>query len=125
MIRLWEIAALGLIIGTCVIHAHRFAANKSVGPLFHTIWAVIYFAPLLLISWFEASWVLALAFVIERFFFYNPVLNLIRHRPFFYLSVKSDHPSWWDELEIKWRAAYPYVWALSGAALITTTIVLK
>jgi hypothetical protein len=84
MIRLWEIAALGIITGTCIIHANIFARNRIIGPWFHFIWAAVYFIPLGAIAYLNGSWWLAGVFIMERAVFYNPILNLIRQRPFFY-----------------------------------------
>ena len=84
MIRFWEIPALILIIVVCYIHAGIFARNRIIGPWFHFLWAMSYFIPCGVIAYFTRSWWLAGAFIMERAVFYNPVLNLIRQRPFFY-----------------------------------------
>jgi len=91
MIRLYEIAALILIIGITSIHAHIFENNVKIGPWFHFLWGMVYFIPCGIIAWLTGSWWLAGAFLFERLVFYNPILNLIRERPFFYQGSGPVH----------------------------------
>lgn len=108
--------ALGtvLILIICRIHASLFYHNRPVGPLFHSVFALVYIIPAVYVSVFVYHDILLLIeFGLLRFMLYNPALNEMRRKPFFYLSVNSENPSWWDRIEIKWGKAYPYVWALS------------
>lgn len=113
-----EIIFFLLIFGITEYHAQRFKDNKTTGPLFHIFWAALYFIPAGYVSFvmFQGWW-LPVALCLERFVLYNFLLNLIRYKPFFYLSIQSKNSSWWDKIEIGWGKAYPYVWIVSAAAL--------
>lgn len=124
MIRLLQIPMLGVMVAICAIHAKRFADNKAIGLWFHFIWGCVYFIPATFLAWQMSSYWLAGAFVIERFVFYNPILNRMRGKAFFYLSVNSQTPSWWDSIEIGWRNAYPYVWIFSCVAFMIIQVIL-
>lgn len=89
MIRFYEIAALMIIIGVCAIHADIFARNRIIGPWFHALWAGVYFIPCGVMAYLTGSWWLAGAFIMERAIFYNPILNLMRDKPFFYQGSNS------------------------------------
>ena len=118
MMHLWQIAFVSLLLVICAIHTHIFRVNKPVGPLFHLIWMVIYFVPPAIIWAVNRSYELAGASVLIRFVLYNPVLNYLRHRPFFYLSVNSKNPSLWDKIELKWSGLYPWIWGTGFLGLI-------
>lgn len=117
MIRLWQIAFLAVIIAITKIHADKFAANKPIGPLFHAIWTLIYFVPVAFFAWRYCSWWLLIAGIIERFVFYNPVLNIWRGEKFFYIH-SGKNGSWWDDLELKWAKYYPYLWMVGFVGFI-------
>ncbi len=123
MIRLYEIAAFGLIIGITDLHAEKFAANKPVGPLFHTLWALIYLVPCAVIAALNSSWWLMVAFTLERFVFYNLILNIWRTKPFFYIH-SGLNGSWWDDLELKWSGVYPYAWGVGLLGLIIVNFII-
>lgn len=118
MIRLLEIPALILIVGITYWHSRLFAKNRKVSPLFHTLWAAVYIAPVIVEAIRYQSWWLFIALTLERFVFYNPILNKWRGKFFFYLSVNSLNPSLWDRLELRWVKAYPYVWVASFIGFI-------
>lgn len=113
---LFELIMLLIIFGTAEKHASLFKANIKISPWFHALWAGAYFIPAIVIGWFVCeSWWLLSAFCLERFFFYNFLLNLIRHKPVFYLSTGSGKSaSLWDKIELRWGAIYPIIWVLSG-----------
>jgi hypothetical protein len=116
-----ELLAFGAIMSIAEYHAHLFIANKKINNSFHFWWACAYFIPAFYVAlvMFD-NWYLLAAFTAERFFFYNPLLNLMRNKTFFYLSTASGNSSsWWDRLEIKWKNIYPDIWVLSGILLIT------
>jgi hypothetical protein len=113
MIRLWEFLFLLMIVFITMIHAKRFNGNEPVGPLFHAVWAAVYFIPVAILVWKFDSWWLGIAALVERFVFYDPILNIFRGKPFFYLSTASANPSFWDKIEISLGKAYPYIWVFS------------
>ena len=84
MTRLWDIPYLLFIIWICITHARIFARNKPIGPLFHIFWAGIYMIPVIPIAVFCHNWLIVCAVILERLVFFNPILNLIRDKPFFY-----------------------------------------
>jgi hypothetical protein len=109
-----EAAACIWMAMICWVHAAWFVNNIKTGPWFHAVFGAVYAVPVIWIGWFwRHDLVLIVALVTERFVVYNPMLNLIRDKPFFYLSVNNDHPSWWDELEMKYNHLYPFVWIAS------------
>lgn len=114
-----ETLFLILMVVICLFHAHWFKANLKTGPWFHAIFAAIYIGPMIWAGWFwQHSWVLLVAIATLRFWVYNPLLNLMRGEPVFYLSVNSKNPALWDRLELKYYHAYPYVWGLSLAGWV-------
>lgn len=113
MIRLYEILFIFLIFFITTLHKDRFKKNIKVGSLFHTVWAVIYFIPAVVLYFVYHSWELCAAIAAMRFCFYNPILNELRGEDWFYLSVNSENPSWWDRVEIGWGKAYPFVCIIS------------
>jgi hypothetical protein len=122
MIRLLQIPALILILVITTMHAHRFNANKPVGPWWHLWWSCIYGIPCGIAVWqFGWNWWLAGAFVLERFVFYNPILNFKRdpRRPFFYITAKNSKPGFWDKIETWMAGFYPYTWGLGALGFIT------
>lgn len=118
MIRVLEIPILSLIIGICCIHANRFHQNIPIGKWFHFLWGCVYAAPSAFFAWQMHSWWLLGAFTIERFVFYNPILNLIRQRKFFYIVADNSKPGFWDKIEVWWANFYPYIWGLGVLAFI-------
>lgn len=122
MIRILEIMMLSVIIAICMIHAHRFESNKPIGRWFHFWWGFAYAVPAVFFTWrYESVWLL-IAFAVERFVFYNPVLNIIRFGwekdKFFYLHAENSKPGLWDKIEIWWAGFYPFIWALGALALV-------
>ena len=108
-----------LIVVVCLVHAWWFSRNIPTGVWFHFLFAMAYVVPMIWIGWFwqHNIW-LVVALVALRFVLYNPLLNLMRDKPFFYLSVNNSNPSWWDSLEIHWSNLYPYIWAGSIVGFI-------
>src|SRR4051812_49367455 len=107
---IYELLMLLVIVGITKIHADRFAHNRYVSPTFHFLWAAVYLLPCLVIAVLSASVWLLIALLMVRFVFYNVILNVWRTRPFFYIH-SGVNGSWWDDIELKWSGAYPYLWA--------------
>lgn len=122
MIRVLEIPMLSLIIGICAIHAHRFHENIPITKWFHFWWGFAYGVPAAFLAWRYESWWLLGTFTIERFVFYNPVLNLIRFGwesdKFFYIVADNSKPGLWDKIEVWWKGYYRYIWGLGVIAFI-------
>jgi len=116
LIRLYEILALIAIIGITSVHAHIFNENRKIGPWFHFLWAAVYFIPCGVIAYLTGSYWLAGAFILERAVFYNPILNLIRQRPFFYKGYGTIHPAITNFLYT------PLLWVVYILAFITINI---
>jgi hypothetical protein len=121
MIRLYEAAMLGVIIGITKIHADKFAQNKPISPSFHFLWAVVYFIPCSVIAFIYGSWWLLSLFVLLRFISYNIALNIWRTKPFFYIH-SGLNGSKWDELELKWSGLYPFLWGVGVLLFIYINI---
>lgn len=111
-----EIVFLIVIFAICDIHRNEFEKNKPISHLFHIIWALIYFVPCFVIAIiFYESWWLLTYLLLLRFVAYNPILNLLRKKDWFYLSVNSGaSASWWDKVEISWSKAYQLIWYLAA-----------
>lgn len=118
MIRLLQIPMLAIIIAVTCIHAHRFAANKPINGWFHFLWGLVYAAPASFFILEKHSWWLLLAFTLERFIFYNPILNIFRTEKFFYIVADNSKPGFWDKIEVWWAGFYKYIWFLVLAGYI-------
>ena len=125
----WELAisdVLGLItiVVVTVIHAHKFAANEQIGPLFHVVWGAIYGGVVAgCYLFFKDAWIIALMSA-ERFALYNIILNGLRGRKFFYMG-SSKYASWWDDIELLWCKIYPYAWGLGAGIYVTLHFIAK
>ncbi len=106
----FEIAALGILIGIAAIHASRFRRNIPTSDWFHAIWTTIYFIPCIVICFLWGSWWLAAAFIFERAVFFSPILNLMRGDKAFFYTGNSVTGSWFDKFLGK---SVPYFWAAS------------
>jgi hypothetical protein len=112
VIRFWEILFLLEVIGITRVHANMFYNNIKIGNLFHAFWTVVYCIPLAILFFvYHYYWWLILAAAGVRFVFYNPILNGWRKMKFFYIH-HEDNGSWWDDIELKFGKAYPYLWAV-------------
>ncbi len=113
----YEAIFLLFIISIAIYHAKRFAKNIPTGKWFHFLWAC-FFGFIIAVMWWLSgkNWLLAGSLVIERFVFFNPVLNYFRkpQRAFFYLGA-GKNAGWQDRLLSLMRKAYPFIW---GACLI-------
>ena len=128
MIRLWQIPALLIILIVTTVHANRFNDNKAVGPWWHLWWSLLYGIPCGLIVWHTGwNWWLAGACILERFVFYNPILNLKRNprRAFFDVVSKASIPGLWDKIYTWFGKFYPYIWALGLAGFIAIQFFIK
>lgn len=128
MIRLLQIPALIIILIVTTIHANRFNDNKAVGPWWHLWWSLLYGIPCGIAVWqFGWNWWLAGAFLLERFVFYNPILNFKRkpRRAFFYTVSKNSKPGMWDKVYVWFGKLYPYIWTLTVATFIAIQFFLK
>lgn len=119
MMFIWEIIFLIIIFAITDIHRIQFEKNRAISPLFHAVWALVYFVPCFVISFifYESWWMLAYLLLL-RFVAYNPILNVMRKKDWFYLSVNSGaSASWWDKVEISWAKAYQLIWYLAAVLL--------
>lgn len=112
MIRILQVPILAILIAICIIHAKRFFENKAIGPWFHLLWGCVYAVPCVFLAWRYHSWIMLGAFVIERFVFYNPTLNILRDEKFFYIVTDNSKPGFWDKIEVWWGGFYPYIWGV-------------
>jgi type IV secretory pathway TrbD component len=126
LLYLYPFGFLCLILVTSLVHKRLYDDNYKIPLDFHAAWASLYILPMIVIfviywlmdRFMTGLWVVGLV-ALERFSLYNPILNLMRHKSFFYLSVQSKtDPSFWDGLELKYKKYYPYVWLLSTAGFI-------
>ena len=123
---LYPIGFLCLIMVTAIIHKKLYDDNYKIPMDFHAAWASLYIIPMIVIMgiywimdrWLTGLWIIGLV-SLERFSVYNIVLNRMRGKPMFYLSVQSKtDPSFWDGMELKYKKYYPYIWAISTAGFI-------
>lgn len=78
-------------IGIAAWQAGRFAAQVMIS---HTFWAAVTAGEIILLSCFaRKKWATGASLILERIIVFNPVLNLIRHKPFFYTNPSG---SWID-----------------------------
>lgn len=122
MERILQIPIFIAIFLIAYIHADRFNRNIPIGPAFHFMWGAAYAILAGFIAWRYHSWMLLIAFAFERFVLYNPLLNYQRtpQKSFFYLGTSPINRSWWDDLELIWAKAYPWIW---GTGLLGWIIV--
>lgn len=94
-------------------HASLFDHQKKIN---HTFWALVVGVVIGVFTWASRwDWWFAGALLAERMWCFNPMLNLIRHKPFFYVHSDKVGGSWLDS---KIGNAYPYVFATSLAGFI-------
>lgn len=115
---LFQIPLLALIAVITIIHANKFARNEKIGPWWHFWWGFVYGLPAVIFAYFCRSWWLLGAFMLERFVFYNPMLNIWRHKYFFYIVASNSKPGFWDKIELWWKGFYPYIWCAGVIAYI-------
>lgn len=112
-----EIMFLAPIIATASYHAHRFNNHVKTGQLFHMLWSLVFGALIVFMCWLMYwNYILAAALVLERFVFFNPLLNFFRRprKPFFYINSEKNG-SWLDRVLTK---VYKPVWVAGLAGLI-------
>lgn len=81
------------------IHARRFDKNIPINSGFHFWWGLATVAAGTILVWVSHwNWWFAGALVAMRAWFYNACLNLVRHKPLFYLSSNDKHNSFFDKL---------------------------
>jgi hypothetical protein len=86
MIALIEISFALLNIAVAYYQARLFAAGKSIN---HFLWGGAFLA-IACSTWFWFhSWQLIVVLLLQRLVVFNVSLNLIRHKPFFYLGTAS------------------------------------
>jgi hypothetical protein len=114
---LWELVFLVLIIITTYVHHYIYdVIKKKIGPWFHLFWACPY-AGLIVYIYFHNLDVLPITdrliaiscFSIERFVFYNPILNKFRNNSLFHIVYSNSKPGMWDKIYIWLGKFYPYV----------------
>lgn len=118
---LYEIAMLAMIVAVCKIQAGIFAKNTSIGTWFHVLWACP-FAGYVIVLFFitHHNYWLSAALALEHFAFFNPILNYIRQKPFFYLGVKTKTEAWTDIVLEAIDNAYPIIWVAIVLLFIVT-----
>lgn len=110
MIYITEGIILALILVVTYIHAVWYADNKPIPWWWHSIW-VIPFIAIMVCYYIKSHDILGTAIIgIERLIFYNVILNLFRHKTFFYLDGESTNGSWWDRQLEKLDGAWEYIW---------------
>lgn len=82
----------------------------------HFWWAMMN-VPLLIIAYFvhPYSWILIISLIIERFIFFSILLNLLRHKPIWYLNPYAPNASKIDGI------IYPHyklIWGICFVAFI-------
>lgn len=122
-----EILALVLMIGITYYHYYVYNVKKrKIGKWFHFWWGVVYTIPCVIAVWLlKWNWVMAGAFILERFVFYNPILNTWRHLGIFYIVADNSVLGMWDKIEIWWRGFYPYIWGAGVIGFIVIQYFLK
>lgn len=112
-----EILFLIPIVAVAIYHAKRFAANKPTSNWFHFLWAC-FFGLIIAGMWLlmHKDWLFAGSLVVERFVFFNPVLNYFRkpRQAFFYVHSEKNG-SWIDRILKK---VYAPVWIVSAVGFI-------
>jgi len=105
-------------VGIAMFQAGKFAANVAIS---HTFWAVVVAAEIILLSCFsKRKWAMAATLVLERIIVFNPVINLIRKKPFFYVNSWK-HGSWMDKYLPK--GYYPYLFVAACIALLCIKLI--
>ena len=112
MNKLWQIPLFGLIVLITWIHKKRFVANIPIDGWWHLRWGFVYGVPAIAIAWWQHSWQLGVLFAIERFIFYDQVLNIWRKEKFFYIVATNSKPGFWDKIKLGMGVFYPYIWGL-------------
>jgi hypothetical protein len=100
---------LALILVICAIHAHRFEKIEPIGPLFHFVWAGVYGLGMAFWYLLLRDDLLMLALLVLRFVAYNPLLNWMREKDWWYVG-SGVNGSWWDRLEEKYASVYKVLW---------------
>lgn len=108
MIYAYEAILAVILLLITIFHAQREeGGRKPVSALFHTVWSLIYFCAAAVMWWKSGSWHIMAMAVLMRFDFYNAMLNGLRHRGIFYLSVDGKHPAITDGILLKLGPWYP------------------
>lgn len=116
-----ELIFLLFIYAVCRWQANRF--DKQQKKIRHWFWFLV-FSAIITGAWYFLSgkdYYFAGALALEHLVFFNPILNYYRtpHRAFFYIHSDPKTGSWLDGILLKLGNAWPYLWAVSLAGLIT------
>jgi hypothetical protein len=86
------------IVCQCIYQAARFRKHKTINHAWHSI---LYgaFAALFLFGYLSDWWRLGLLILATRIAVFDPTLNLIRRKPFFYNDTAGSTESWTDRIE--------------------------
>lgn len=99
--------------GICLYHAKRFNAQKTVN---HAAYFALSCAFGFFLVWISRwNWWFAGALFCFRIWFYNPFLNLLRDKSFFYTHAKGPDSSWMDA---RIGDSYPYFFAFAIGGFI-------
>lgn len=96
---------LAIILIQCKWQAKLFAAQRSIN---HTVHAIIYCAgmvPVLIFFW-PCWWQVIAIGVLERLALFDPILNRIRGKPYYYNGTPG---SWMDRIENKLSAWWVFI----------------
>ena len=115
------IAELLFLIGNYIvakIQSHLFSQNERIN---HGLWLTVYVAVAIICSLLLHNWIVFMVLVLQRMVIFNPILNLLREKAFFYTDTADPQGSWFDRLWGKW---YPTVWIISALSLITLNLIM-
>lgn len=116
---IWEAGFIVMNILIAWRQAEIFRENKPVGLWFHTLWFVPVLTMIIMSSypygqevrWSTINFFNGLSLLLIRAWFFNPVLNEFRGKPFFYLHGDIVNGSFLDMLLEKTIGKfYPYLW---------------
>lgn len=110
---IYEALYLAFTTGIVAYHAWRFNHGKTVD---HALYALLCAGLGMLFVYLQGfNWYLAGALFNFRIWFYNPMLNYFRHKPFFYTHASGPNSSWVDSKIGDW---YPVFFGVSLAIFI-------
>lgn len=102
-----EILFAAINIAIAYYHAGQFAKGETIS---HSFWAFVIAVIIIGFTWVEKwDFLFAGCLIAERIWLFNPALNLIRHKPFFYVATgKTAH--WFDDTFGKY---YQYIFIVA------------
>lgn len=99
-------------IAVADFHADWYKNNKPIYWWWHPLWVL----PFILFAIGDGidhhNIYYGIMVFAPRGIFFSPILNLLRKKPFFYLSAASSNPSIIDKVLLTFQVIYPYIWIL-------------